>query len=187
MCPLVSSIGTFLLLCVLFVGHALKNGSKWYAERLKFLYNFHGIYIIYKCDCGLQVGEQCFDLFTLFYECFMLGLGVYEFTDYCNFKFNIPTILNYIIYILYKTWLVWHCISLQEVYVFNQAQWLRNYEPQDRTTSISRQCLKLSSYSVSELLPITRYGKIQLFEVYTQSTCKICYTLLLLSSLRTRS
>jgi len=47
--------------------------------------------------------------------------------------------------------------------------------------------IKLSSYSESELVPVTRYVKIQLFEVYTQSTCETYYTLLLLNSLRMRS
>jgi hypothetical protein len=46
---------------------------------------------------------------------------------------------------------------------------------------------KLSSYSESELIPFTRYGKMQLFEVYTQSTCETYYTMLLLNSLRMRS
>ena len=44
--------------------------------------NYCITFTIYRCDCGLQVGKQWFNLFTLFYECFMLGLGVYEFTGY---------------------------------------------------------------------------------------------------------
>jgi len=47
--------------------------------------------------------------------------------------------------------------------------------------------IKLSSYSESELIPITSYGKMQLFDVYTQSTCKTYYTLLLLNYLSMRS
>jgi hypothetical protein len=73
---------------------------------LKLLYNFHGIHIIYKFDCGLQVGDQWFNLFTLFYECFMWGLGVYEFTGYVILNSIYLHFLNYIIYILYKICLV---------------------------------------------------------------------------------
>lgn len=97
---------------------------------LKLLYNFFGMYIIYKYDSGPQVGDEWDNLFTLFYECFVLGLGVYEFTGYVilNSIWYLQ-FLNYIVYILYKTCLVSCCISLQEVSIINQVQWSRNFEP----------------------------------------------------------
>jgi hypothetical protein len=44
---------------------------------------------------GLQVGDQWYNLITFFYECFVLGLGVYEFTWYVISNLNmVPMIFK---------------------------------------------------------------------------------------------
>lgn len=129
----------------------------------------------YSCDCRLENNSLTCSLYFVFYT----GPGCLWIYRLCNFKLHNIHIQDLTCMTLHKLTggLCFKPSAMVEK--LWAIIWNKYF------SSLFE--IKLSSYSESELVPVTRYVKIQLFEVYTQSTCETYYTLLLLNSLRMRS
>jgi len=109
-----------------------KNNSKWYTKLYKLFCNYYGIHTVYKCCCGLEVGDPCCRLTV----------------SSCSEQVAVVITLASFILVCYR-YLIWISVVLLAV-VTRKFSWFYPVNAFSYTTTSSRSLNVRHSWSTSD-------------------------------------